>query len=227
MQSISQVSVIAGGWSFSKVPHDLVPGYIIAVNDSAFHLRRRPDEIVSMDRLWAEFRWSWLREQRITTHLRRACMKNIDYNQSDVWLDVFECDHETAEFVSDDYGEPWFSLYPGKLNGTNSGSCALNRAFMLKPKELYLLGFDMQNGPKGELHWHPPYPWSDRWKTPPKKFITWAREFDLIAQQFESIGTRVWNVSDRSQIGVFSTLSVDQLRPKKVDPRFSGLELRP
>lgn len=214
MRSTPTVSVIAGGWSFSMVPHELVPGHIISVNDSAYHLRRNPHEIVSMDRLWTEHRWEWLRQRRITTHLRRACLKNIKtmIARETVWLNIFDCDHESVRFADDQYGPATFSMYPNRLNGTNSGTCALNRAWLLRPKNLFLFGFDMQPGPNGEHHWHPPYPWADEWKTTSKKFTTWAREFDYIAEQFTAAGTQVWNVSDRSQIGVFSTLGVEDLK---------------
>lgn len=204
MQSTYQISVVAGGWSFSKVPHSRVPGYLIAVNDSAYYMRRRigVDEIVSMDRLWSEHRWAWMQMKQTAAYLRRSALKSLPHAlQNGEWLHTFECDHETSIF----------SIDPARLNGQNSGICALNRAWLLKPKVLFLFGFDMQNGPAGERHWHPPYPWTAEWSTGEKKFIDWTREFDLIAQQFKNIGTRVWNVSERTRIRSFPIL-----RPKDI-----------
>lgn len=212
-RSISQVSVIAGGWSFREVPHRRVPGYTIAVNDSAIHLKLTPNEIVSMDRLWTEHRWEWLRQHRILTHVRRSCVKNIltPVRKEECWLNIFECDHESVVFSDDEYGPLAFTPYPGRLNGTNSGTCALHRAWLLRPTELFLFGFDMQPGPHGEQHWHPPYPWANEWNTTKKKFRAWAQEFDIVADAFAAIGTKVFNVSQRSQIGVFPTLHWEQL----------------
>lgn len=211
--SLSVVSIIAGGWSFLKMNPMCVPGHVIAVNDSAFYLRgRKVDEVVSMDRLWAEHRWDWLCENKIHSHIRRSAAQNLRVDERPVttgsppWLNVFECDNESVQLAGDGYGPPHFSLFPGRLNGTNSGTCALNRAFHIRPLDLYLFGFDMQDGPEGQQHWHPPYPWADRWKTNGGKFASWAKEFDFIGKQLKSAGIRTWNVSDRSLISQFPTL---------------------
>jgi hypothetical protein len=45
----------------SQVDLARIPGTIIAINDSAIHLPRF-DIVVSMDRLWTEYRWPELRE---------------------------------------------------------------------------------------------------------------------------------------------------------------------
>jgi hypothetical protein len=52
------ISIVGGGWSMLDVNQARIPGEIIAVNDSAFYLKRKPNYIVSMDRLWTEHRWS-------------------------------------------------------------------------------------------------------------------------------------------------------------------------
>lgn len=215
-RSTSAVSVIAGGWSFLHMNPMRIPGYVIAVNDSAYYLQgRKVDEVVSMDRLWAEHRWDWLCERKVHAHIRKSAAQNLRFGDGPAttgtppWLNVFECDNGSVQLAGHDYGPPHFALYPGRLNGTNSGTCALNRAFHIRPLDLYLFGFDMQDGPEGQQHWHPPYPWADRWKTNRKKFTTWAGEFDLIAKQLKSAGIRVCNVSHRSLITQLPTLDYD------------------
>lgn len=222
----SAVSVVAGGWSFTQVDQSRIPGRIIAINDAAVHLKRRPDEIVTMDRLWTEHRWAWLVGQRIHTHARRSALQNVGLHSGDVhakifdlidtvdwpaWLNMFDCDNETVEFEPDRYPESvhGFSRYPSFLNGTNSGTCGLNRAWQMRPKDLYLFGFDMKVGPNGEKHWWPDYPYA--YTTSGKRFKAWVGEFDRITKQFKDIGTKVWNVSEYSALNHFPKLRPNEL----------------
>lgn len=199
MQSTSVVSVVAGGWSVNLVEHRRIPGHIIAVNDASFYLNASLDEIVSMDRLWTEYRWSWLKRRAVLTNLRRSAVQNLSTMGQEEWLNVFDCNHESVEFSND-----W-----ARLNGTNSGTCALNRAWQLRPKELYLFGFDMCLGPNGQRHWHPDYPYA--YTTSAGKFRSWVKEFKIIAAQFKLIGTKVWNVSERSEISAFPRMQPNHL----------------
>lgn len=188
------VSIVAGGWSVKQVDQSAIPGFIIGINDAALCLPR-VDAVVSMDRLWTEHRWEQLRQLRVNAYIRKAALKNIK-DRSWPWLHVFECDHTSVVFSS----------HANVLNGTNSGVCGLNLGWQIAPRELYLFGFDMQAGPKGELHWYPDYPWETK-GTKAGKFAEWAGEFRQIAHQFEELGTRVFNVSDCSRIVAFSKMS--------------------
>jgi hypothetical protein len=191
------VSVVGGGYSFKAIDRDTIPGKIIAVNDAAVHLERY-DYALSMDRLWVENRMPQLVERARPAYLRRAAVKHV--NTSHAWCHVFENDYETVRF----------SRTPDRLNGTNSGACALNLAYIMKPKELYLFGFDMCKGPNEEPYWYAPYPWAaPQGATKPGKYKSWVEEFDEIAAQFASIGTRVVNVSSRSRIKQF--VRIDKL----------------
>jgi hypothetical protein len=185
------VSIVGGGWSVSEIDLSKIPGTIIAINDAAMHLPRC-HAIVSMDRLWTEHRWDTLRDLRVTTWLRRSAVQNIK-DRAQPWLRVFECDHESIEFSTD----------PNRLNGTNSGTCGLNLAYLSRPRDLFLFGFDMQKGPKGEPYWYPPYEWRPIGATSSGTYARWSKEFERVAQQFRAIGTRVTNVSSRSLIGAF------------------------
>jgi hypothetical protein len=188
------VSVVAGGWSVSEVNLNAIPGRIIAINDSCIYLPHW-DETVTMDRLWAEYRWDYLHSQHQSTYFRRTCMKHIP-RANWPWLHIYDNDNKSVIF----------SHEVNRLNGSNSAVCGLNRAYQCWPQRLLLFGFDMQVGPNGESHWYPGYPWTPRGgSTKPGRFKTWASEFDAIAVQFEEMGTQVINVSSRSLIKAFQT----------------------
>jgi hypothetical protein len=183
------VSVVAGGYSVRSIDLTKLPGTVIAVNDSALHLPR-VDRVVSMDRLWTENRAEWLMEQKLPTHLRRGTIP-LDLLEK-TWVRPYWCDNKSVHFGPSD----------AHLNGTNSGYCALNLAYTLRPDELYLFGFDMQRGPNNEAHWYPDYPWNPK-ASSSGKLNEWARQFDVIAEAFTRMRTKVFNVSDRTLIRHF------------------------
>lgn len=187
------VSVIAGGWSFRGEGWDRteLPGLKIGVNDAGVLLE--VDEIVSMDRLWTEGRWEVLKQLGRPSYIRNAALKRLDKNQQ--WLHGVECDHKSV--VMSDSG--------GQLNGTNSGTFAINRAWQHRPRQIRLYGFDMCGGPKGEAHWYPPYPWA---KPTTKLSRAWIGEFRSLATQCKERGIEVLNCSQRSLITAFPKESV-------------------
>lgn len=175
-----QVTVLAGGWSASKVDLRKLPGAVIAVNDAAYYAPRW-DICVSMDRMWAENRWALI--ERSTTRaifLRRSTMKNVD-PKGLKHVHLFENDHK-ATVLSDEVGT---------LHGTNSGFCALNLAYQMRPQKLFLVGFDMALGPRGERHWFPNYPWKNGGGSGAGKLAEWSRQFDTAAIQLERAGIEV------------------------------------
>lgn len=196
------VCVVGGGFSFRHVNVAKLPGTIITANEGGVILPR-VDHAVSMDRLWTESRWSRLDALKNDTWLRRHAVQNIDWlSEERKWLHLFSCDHNTVSFSED----------PLHLNGTNSGVCALNLAYILRPKELYLFGFDMCRDVNGRAYWHEPYPWTTpQGATKPGKYVEWAAQFNQVAIEFRSIGTKVFNVSEASKIMCFQKLSPTQL----------------
>ena len=170
------ITVVAGGWSASQFNLARLPGTVIAVNDAGL-LLPHVDIIVSMDRLWAEYRFERLRGIRKQTWLRRKTLINVDIRGCP-WVTPYDCDH-TSTTLSEE---------PGRLNGTHSGFCALNLAYQLKPAQLFLVGFDMRRGPKGEAHWFPQYPWVDKHATGAGRFAEWAKQFEGAAEQLKRAG---------------------------------------
>lgn len=197
---VETISVIASGPSAAAVDLARAGGYLIGVNDAALHCLRPVDAVVSMDRLWTEHRWDWLVHRCGPTWLRRSAVQNV----KDRWdeLNVFDCDHLASVF----------SCVPGHLNGTNSGACALNLAYRLKPRRVFLIGFDMKRDvPRARAYWHAPHEWADpRGSTTNGKYSEWSRQFGWAAQAFRSAGIDVFNVSPSSAIADFPKITPKQ-----------------
>lgn len=205
---MTDVSIVAGGWSVRDVDPNRLVGYVIGVNESAI-LLPRIDAIVSMDRMWTEHRWSQLQRLRREAWLRRSAIQNIKPSELRIaasWLRIFECDHE-ANVPTDD---------PKRLNGTNSGACAINLAYRLRPRRVFLLGFDMSRSPDGQAYWYPSYTWAKpQGGTGNKRYAEWATQFEEIAAAFRAIGTQVFNVSPNSAIKSFTKIT-----PKEYEEEF-------
>lgn len=196
------VSVVAGGWSFRGdgwfEKADKLPGTVIGVNDAGTRLLRC-DEIVSMDRLWTEGRWSMMQKLQRPAYIRQDALKKIpEAERVQPWLHPFKCDFRS-----------WaFSDKPDTINGTNSGTCGVGRSEQHKPDEVYLFAFDMQPGPNNEAHWYPQYEWQP--KVNGRK-LDWAAQFKEIAAEFAARGIKVYNASSRSLITAFPKVTPKEL----------------
>jgi hypothetical protein len=210
------ISIVGGGWSMLDVNQARIPGEIIAVNDSAFYLKRKPNYIVSMDRLWTEHRWSMgpgasegLAALGIPSYIRRSALKNCPWQVNPWgWLHPFDC-------LID---EPMMSLDPAILNGPNSGHCAINLAFTMKPQTVFLFGFDMCRNERNEAYWFPPYAWTGKPQgaTSVKRYEEWAIFMKMAAEQFSDLGCKVFNVSPRSLIPYFEKIAAAELGVSEV-----------
>lgn len=196
--STEEITIIGGGWSVRNVPLERVRGYVIGVNESGV-LAPRVDAIVSMDRLWTENRWEQLLRRSGPTWLRRSAVQNLKSRWPD--LVIFDNDHTSSEFSED----------PRTLHGTNSGACALNLAFQLRPRRLFLLGFDMNRDSKGRPYWHEPYSWANQnGGTTNGRYREWATQFRSAAAAFTRAGVEVFNVSPCSAIADFPKITPQQ-----------------
>jgi hypothetical protein len=179
------ITILAGGFSASRVDLKKLPGTVIAVNDSAIYAPRI-DIIISMDRLWAENRFGLVSKFDKPIYLRRSTVRNIPAEDVSLCVTLFECDHE-ATALSDQ---------PGRLDGTHSGFCAMNLAFQMRPERLYLVGFDMALGPKRQRHWFPDYPWSNGGGSSGGKLAEWAGQFKTPAAQLANAGIQTRLVTE-------------------------------
>lgn len=199
---VETVSIVSGGYSASQVDLASVPGFVIGVNNAALHMPRI-DAAITMDRRWSEAHWPWFMEKNgeVKLWLRPnniANLKKLPEWKPD-WVTVFQCDHKQHR-MSDE---------AGRLNGTNSGGVALNLAYSLQPKKLYLFGFDYRPGPKMEMHWFATGETGRVGDYPihTGRYSGWARQFNDCAAQFKAKGIDVANVSDTSVVQAFRKVS--------------------
>lgn len=195
------ISIVSGGWSAGQVDLASIPGFVIGVNNAALHVPRR-DSAISMDRRWAEAYWPWAKAHgeagKLKLWLRPNNILNIPERPD--WLKVYNCNHR-SHLMSDE---------PDTLNGTNSGGVALNLAYSLKPRMVYLFGFDYRPGPRGEWHWFETTGATNTvgaFTIHPGRYAGWAREFSDVALQFRLKGIEVLNVSAISTVTAFRKIT--------------------
>lgn len=189
------IFVIAAGWSCSlyKRIRDLTRwGHVIGVNDAALYADVHT--AVTMDRLWLEHRLAAMDELRIPLWYRDNTAKNVQPGP----LHIPFAGNIKMMRMSEASTELW---------GDNSGACALNRAYQMKPQRIYLFGFDMQKGPGGQSHWYSPYPWKSGGGAKPGTMAGWARSFDIKAKQFAAAGIAVKSVNPHTLVKAFPVIS--------------------
>jgi hypothetical protein len=198
--------VIGGGWSVAQqVMRGLTKyGDVIGVNDSALWW---PDVniCVTMDRLWFEHRWPLLKKKGVKVFVREKCDCNVKrVDETDDW----------RTFVH--WNNPGLTMEAGTLFGANSGICAINLAYkhMNEGDRLFLLGFDMQKGPKGECYWYPPYPWAPHpvAQSKPGYYLNWAKEFGRIAECLSLRKIETFSVNPRTILTQFPVISSKQMQ---------------
>lgn len=90
-------------------------------------------------------------------------------------------------------GSPLLSSQKDTLGWNhNTGAAAINLAFLLGAKRIFLLGFDMTADPTGQTHWH-------NWRggpTPPSSYVRFISSMAGMAAGLKGKGIEVLNVSD-------------------------------
>lgn len=202
MREHDVVTVVGGGWSFDPAWASRLPGFVIGVNDAA--ILAPAHAAVSMDRLWTEHRLPRLMDRvgagLEKAHLRTSALQRIA-RPLPTWIEPFENDHTSADLTEE----------PGRLNGTNSGTCALNLAFQVCRRRVLLYGFDMNRSPDGRAYWFPDYPWAKPGgSTGAGKYRAWAAELEIAARQFVAAGIEVLNASPTSAIDAFTKVHPEE-----------------
>ncbi len=198
--------VLAGGWSVRPEHLQTLNAVstaidIICVNDAAKYIDS-PDCVVTMDRKWFINRYAEMHARAMLIYYRRCATKGLP-----VPIDGYHCAFANNNLP----GAMSNWTVPFRLDGNNSGACALNLAFLRRYARVFLLGFDMCKGPQNENHFYPDYPWNIN-ATKPAALAGWAGSFKEAAHQFELRGIRVFNVNDRSLIRDFPIISFEQFR---------------
>lgn len=200
--TLHDISIVGGGWSVSQIDLAKIPRPVIGVNESGL-LTPNVNYIVTMDRLWTENRWvQLLTMQHIQFWVRRSAVKNIDTNLHSN-CHTFECDHRMC--IPDMHD-------PNRLNGSNSGACAINLAMKLKPKCIWLFGFDLSRGPQNEPYWHAPYEWRPEGATKIGKYYQWANDMKAIASVAKVHDIKILTITNSVMTPYFLRLSIPEFR---------------
>lgn len=168
-------------------------GTLIGISAAALY--SKPHIAFSMDRKVSEHCYPlWCIQGVPQIYLRACTVKNF-------------VPRDNAVLFQHDGPDTLMSDKPGGLNGSNTGTCALNLAYQMRPRRVFLLGYDMQRDKDNIPYWHPPYDWNTAGAVRAGTYAAWAKEFDLIALQFQDRKIEVYNVSHRSLITAFHTIS--------------------
>ncbi len=88
--------------------------------------------------------------------------------------------------------------------GRNSGYQAINLAVHFGVSRIVLLGYDMQTGPAGQVHWHPDHPGS-----PATKFDQWAPFFASLVGPLAALGVEVINCTRQTALTCFPRAALE------------------
>ena len=187
------VSVVACGPSALLCGAADAPGHVIAVNDAFLSVRH--DRVISMDGRWSMHRVPahFAGTEWPPLHLRRSAFDKVPNNKHEDYKHIrtFDCDWQSAAFGKHIY----------QLNGPNSGYCALNLAYVMRPELVVLYGFDHAGG-----HFHAESEWRQRGEgcaNSDAKFKVWVGACKTARQMFDARNIRVINTNPESRIRAF------------------------
>lgn len=148
---------------------------------------------------------------------QRASDADVLYAADGAWIKAYhadvrngfdgECwtqDHAAAErygwrWVKGDYGDGIGPIDGPIYFGGNSGFQAIQLARKFGARRILLIGFDMQIGPKGRMHWHGAHPGTLA-NGDPKG---WVKHFNTMAPQLAAEGIEVTNCTITTALECF------------------------
>lgn len=180
------VIVLAAGPSVLK--HNLRDleqrGHLIAVNGASIYTK--PHVAFTMDRLIAQHCFPiWQTQGVPEIWLRRGVAKGVTLTPN------------TTQFAHDGKDSHLNMTFEhGKLNGSNSGTCAFNLALQRATNRIFLLGFDMiRFNHICDPYWYPAFSWNTAGGTKDGNLREWAEEFDILKKQVPE-PVQVYNVNE-------------------------------
>lgn len=92
--------------------------------------------------------------------------------------------------------------------GNNGGYSAINLAYLLGARKIYLLGYDMGLSEDGARHWHGDHP---AHLNNDSDYADWIERFDDLAADLASEGVEVVNCSRRTALACFPRATVEEI----------------
>jgi len=150
----------------------------------------------------------WENRRRLAKYgkIQASCNPNLNNNRKVI----------NVKFTPRDGKYPYgISKRPNRVSwNDNTGACAINLAYHLGVKRVYLLGFDMQNDPRGYSHFHVHYSRLKNGKkggVKPQRFAKHLSAFPAIVKDAKRLNLEVINVSPESKIEGFEKRSLSEI----------------
>lgn len=99
----------------------------------------------------------------------------------------------------------------GLRTGHNSGYQAINLAVHFGAKQILLMGYDMQRGRDGKVHWH-----GDHRQAPSVPFALFRPTFQTLVDPLQKLGVEVINCSRETALTAFPRASLREALPARV-----------
>jgi len=100
-------------------------------------------------------------------------------------------------------GETGLEMRFGNVrHGSNSGHAALNVTYHLRPKQVFLLGFDMKQE-DNNTHWHSGYQDKKRSSGPLFSANKWIENFKTVSVHYRNVNFKIWNCNPESNLYCF------------------------
>lgn len=141
-----EVFIVGGGYSIRDIDLSLLNNKItIAINDV---YQKLPHALAVY---WCDSSWGAKHADKLKYH--DSTLRFTSRRGANVKADVKGLANSTLLNVTGDFG---YDPNPDNVMGNNSGVQCLNLIINMKPRKIYLLGFDMRDNPlkRGETHFH-------------------------------------------------------------------------
>ena len=182
---------IASGPSLTQADCDFVRGRakVIVINTS-YKLAPWADVLYACDARW----WKWNKGAKDFKGMKYA----LERRAGTLYPDVRVLKQQAPHGLSDD---------PTAIcTGKNSGYQALNLAYLFGAKRIVLLGYDMQKGPNGEMHWHKEHPMRT-----PALYRQFMDRFATLEQPLKERGVEVINCTRSTALKVFPCQPLEEV----------------
>jgi len=192
--------VIGGGPSLKRYDiRDLRQhGRVVALNDAMVYCKA--DIVYSIDANWQ----------------RRSQQMVSEFEGEEVWLAAskwikpYSAPLATPVKYIERVGVGTFSLNPDHVHTQgNSGYSILNLAYLKRAKEVYLLGYDMNEGSHSQWHEREEELGLKKRAMNPRYYQAWPSDFQVIAPILEGAGMRVVNCNPDSAVKCFEFSSYE------------------
>lgn len=175
-------------------------GYVVAVNDA--YVDVKPDAIVTLD-----YRWFKERKKDVPSMpgpvyyvLPSGTKPEPPKVPNAIYLKRKQAKQGQVLSYDTDY----------LVNGLTSGHAGMQYAWLKGGKEIYLLGMDFKQGPKGEHHYHKRYTWGQT-SSIRSCYPKWAERFNECRGMFKRAGVQVYNCSPDTLLKGFDYVSYGEV----------------